>query len=84
MASLRYIVVATLERARLGARLIRGSIEEASDHVESRRSPGMKKCCSRVGVDMAEWFVVAPGREGTGGTKRFGDSGGDRTVTPGI
>jgi hypothetical protein len=82
MASLRYIVVATLARVRLGARLNRGSMEDASDHVESRRSPGIKKCCSRVGVDMAELVVVAPGRDGTGGT--IGDSGGDRTVTPGI
>jgi hypothetical protein len=59
-------------------------IEDASDHVESLRSPGIKKCCSNCGLDEAELIVEPPGMEGTGGTKRLGDSGGERTVTPGI
>jgi hypothetical protein len=45
----------------------------------------MKKClsCSRYGVDATEVAVEA-GNDGTGGTRRFGESGGDRFVTPGI
>lgn len=78
MASLRYIVVATLARAKLGAKLTRGSIEELSEHVESRRSFGIKKCCSTFGV----LFAVLP-RLGMGGGMP-GDSGGDRPVTPGM
>jgi hypothetical protein len=73
------MVPATLSRARLGAMLMRGS-NDASDHVESLKSPGMKKCCSICGVDA---FERVPGSEGTGGM-RPGDSGGDRTVTPGM
>jgi hypothetical protein len=45
----------------------------------------MKKClsCSRYGVDAAE-VVADTGKAGTGGTRRLGESGGDRFVTPGI
>ena len=64
--------------------LMRGSNDDVSDQVESLRSPGIKKCCSRWGVDIAELVTVPPGIEGTGGTISPGDSGGDRTVTPGI
>jgi len=76
--------VATLVRARLGAMLLR-SISEKSEQVESRRSPGMKKClsCSRYGLDATE-VVAEAGKVGTGGTRRFGESGGDLFVTPGI
>ena len=59
------MVVATLARAKLGARLIRGFIDDASDQVESLKSPGMKKCCSRSGVEVAE-FAANPW--GIGGT----------------
>jgi hypothetical protein len=76
--------VATLARARLGAILLRSSSEK-SEQVESRRSPGMKKCLSwsRYGVDAADVGVEA-GSAGTGGTSRCGESGGDRFITPGI
>ena len=84
IASVRYIVVATLPRARLVAMLKRGSIEDASDQVESLRSLGMKKCCSSCGVEAAELAAVLPGSAGTGGIVSPGDSGGDRTVTPGM
>ena len=76
-------MVATLLRAKLGATLNRASTESVSDHVESLRSPGMKKCCSRAGVDVVE-LPTPPGKAGTGGTRSAGDSGGDRTVTPGM
>ena len=62
---------------------MRGSMEDVSDHVESRRSPGMKKCCSTAGVETAEFCPDMPGKPGIGGGMP-GDSGGDRTVTPGI
>ena len=75
-----YIVVL----AKLGATLMRGSTEEVSDQVESRRSLGMKKCCSTAGVDAAEELFDAPGNDGIGGGRSPGESGGDRTVTPGI
>ncbi len=62
---------------------MRGSIEELSDHVESRRSFGMKKCCSKAGVDAAELCPDMPGKPGIGGGMP-GDSGGDLTVMPGM
>lgn len=58
---------------------MRGSaMEELSDQVEARRSTGMKKCCSTAGVEAAEL-----GKAGIGGGIP-GDSGGERTVTPGM
>ena len=53
------------------------------EYVESRRSPGMKKCsCSYLGVLAAEDSAIGIG--GTGGTKRPGVEGADRFVTPGM
>jgi len=53
------------------------------EYVESRRSPGMKKCsCSYLGVLAAEERAIGIG--GTGGTKRPGVEGADRFVTPGM
>ena len=64
---------------------MRGSIaDDASDHVEPRRSLGIKKCCSTVGVPAAELVADAPGNAGIGGGSRPGELGGDRTVTPGM
>lgn len=63
--------------------LTRWSKEEASDQVESRRSPGMKKCCSKAGVEAPE-LLWDPGIGGIGGASRPGESGGDLTVTPGM
>jgi hypothetical protein len=63
--------------------LIRGSTDEVSDQVELRRSPGMKKCCSKAGVEAVDVCPDTPGKPGIGGGMP-GDSGGDLTVTPGI
>jgi len=77
-------VVATLIRAKLGAMLLR-SISEKPEKVESRKSPGIKKCwsCSKWGVEVVV-LVAELGKAGTGGTRRLGESGGDRFWTPGI
>lgn len=86
----RNTVVATLSRersrARLGVMLCRESFSERSDQVESRRSPGIKKCCSWLirGVELDEELIDASGKGGTGGTMIPGLSGGDRLVTPGM
>ena len=83
-------VVATLSlersRAKLGVILCRDSASDVPDHVESRRSPGMKKCCSwfKRGVEAAEELREASGRGGTGGTIKPGLAGGDLFVTPGM
>ena len=62
-----------------------GAIEDVSEQTESRL--GIKKCCSRFGVDCWElpvWVeVYVDGIDGIGGAIS-GDSGADRTVTPGI
>ena len=58
-------------------------MEDVSDQVELRRSPGMKKCCSTAGVEAVEELLDRPGKLGIGGGIP-GDSGGDLTVTPGI
>lgn len=86
----RSTVVTTLSRARsrarLGVMLCRDSLSERSDQVESRKSPGIKKCCSWLirGVELGEELIDASGNGGTGGAMILGLSGGDRLVTPGI
>lgn len=71
-------MVAELALAKLGAKLMRGSME-VSDHVELRRSSAMKKWVSGAGVEFAVWTADP---EGMGGW--LGEAGGDRPVTPGI
>lgn len=72
-----------VDRAKEGARLIRGLMEDVSDQVEFRRSPGIKKCCSTGGVEVVDKFPDMLGKPGIGGGIP-GDSGGDLTVTPGM
>ena len=53
------------------------------EYVESRRSPGMKKCsCSYLGVLAVEERAIGIG--GTGGTNTPGVEGADLFVTPGM
>lgn len=57
-----------------------------SDQVESRKSPGIKKCWSWWirGVEWEDELIDASGKGGTGGTIIPGLSGGERFVTPGM
>lgn len=82
MAFWRYMVEATLARARLGAILVRPAV--LCDAIESLKS-GRKKCWSAL-----EYGLLTPdegdmaGIGGTGGTSRSGDPGPERLVTPGM
>lgn len=54
-----------------------------AEYVESRRSPGMKKCsCSYLGLPEVDDKAIGIG--GTGGTRRPGVDGADLLVTPGM
>jgi hypothetical protein len=82
MAFWRYMVEATLPRARLGAMLVRPAV--LVEAIESRKS-GRKKCWSAV-----EYGLLTPdegdmaGIGGTGGTSKSGEPGPERFVTPGM
>src|SRR5437899_1824914 len=82
MAFWRYMVEATLARARLGAILSRPAV--LVEAMESRKS-GTKKCCSEAvyGLLRPEEGDMA-GMGGTGGTSKSGDPGPERFVTPGM
>jgi len=83
MAFWRYMVEATLARARLGAMLVRPAV--LCDAIESRKS-GRKKCWSVLayGLLMADVPGDIAGMGGTGGTSRSGEPGPERLVTPGM
>jgi hypothetical protein len=80
-----YMVDATLERGAYDVRAyeVRSLYPDRAEYVESRKSPGTKKCCSSVlfGVLACE---MAMGMGGTGGTRTPGDVGVALLVTPGM
>lgn len=82
----RYTVVATLLRARLDAIEPgrRAWMDDMSEYVESRRSPGTKKCWSSKWLFDMDEGVVGMGIGGTGGTSRPGEDEFVRLVTPGM
>jgi hypothetical protein len=55
-----------------------------SEYVESRRSPGTKKCWSSNWLFVMDDGVVGMGIGGTGGTSRPGEDELVRLVTPGM
>jgi hypothetical protein len=78
------MVDATLDRGAYEVRAyeVRSEKDESPEYVESRKSPGTKKCWSSAvaGVLACE---MAMGMGGTGGTSTVGDAVA-RLVTPGI
>lgn len=82
----RYTVVATLLRAKLDAIEpgLRPWMSDMSEYVESRKSPGTKKCWSSKLLFVMEEGVVGIGIGGTGGTSKPGEDELVRFVTPGM